>query len=93
MLEQEREKQQAQLAKEKVKVSLSGASLLTCEQDRSKRIILAFQELKTASTALADELLRTRQKSERDITKLRDEMLELLTKFKTEQVLYLVVRL
>ncbi len=44
------------------------------------------QELKTASSALASELLRTRQESEKEITALRDDMLELTTRFKTEQV-------
>ena len=46
----------------------------------------AAQELKTASTALASELLRTRQESEREITALRDDMLELTSRFKGEQV-------
>lgn len=45
-----------------------------------------WQELKTASTALASELLRTRHESEREITALRDDMLELTSRFKAEQV-------
>ena len=44
------------------------------------------QELKTASSALASELLRTRQESEREITALRDDMFELTNRFKSEQV-------
>lgn len=46
----------------------------------------ALQELKTASSALADELLRTRQESEREICTLRDDMAELAGRFKAEQV-------
>ncbi|GAB4823053.1 hypothetical protein N2152v2_010099 [Parachlorella kessleri] len=64
-----------------------GARALDKEREKQKAQAARekVKELKTASSALASELLRTRQESEREITSLRDNMIELTNRFKNEQ--------